>query len=206
MPRRGQGRIKPIARTKSPPRESANSANSASAFLSCRQRWRSQSRLANMARMRHRGPAALLLGLAVAACGDHSLPPPPPGFAYAYAAPSCAPWDGPAVSLVLRSNALAGADTLIEGGDDPQLRVSIYPREAGGLTRRSYRWPHQPEEAAGARCEAGQCQPIPSGGVTILTLRADSVVTGELKVRLQQGGTLQGGFRAPWRSRRYFCG
>jgi len=188
MPRRGQAEIKPPG-------------------AGCR--WLSLP--ATMCRMlpnlRH---AALLLGVSSISCGDSpdlaTLPPSPPGFAYAYAAPSCAPWDGPAVSLVLRSDPLAGSDSLIEQGDRPQLRISIYPREAGGLARRTYRWPRQPEEAAASRCESGQCDPVSAGWVTIRTIAPDSQLTGELELRFEGGGTARGGFRAAWRSRRYFCG
>jgi hypothetical protein len=154
--------------------------------------------------------AALLVSLIAAACGDHadpaSLPPVPAGFAYAYAAPSCAPWDGYAVSLVLRTTPLAGADTVIEAGDAPQLRVSIYPRDGAGLAKRTYRWPRQPEEATASRCESGQCEPAPSGWVTIRAVAPDSEVTGELELKLQPSRTVRGGFRALWRARRYFCG
>jgi hypothetical protein len=133
------------------------------------------------------------------------IPGSPTGFEYAYAAPDCAPWDGYAVSIVLRGAPLASTDTIIEAGAEPQLRVSLYPRGAAGLVPATYRWPEQPEAAAAARCENGSCEPIPSGRLEVRSIAPDSTLSGQLELRLQNGNTIHGGFRADWRSRRFFC-
>ena len=155
------------------------------------------------------GRALILVMTWNAGCSASSdlspLPSPPQGFAHAYAAPSCAPWDGYAVSIVLRGDPLDPADSLIEGGDQPQLRVAIYPRDATRLGPRTYRWPRQPEEASGARCEGGRCEPARTGWIRIRSIAADSGLRGEIELQLSGGATFRGGFTAVWRSRKNFC-
>ena len=81
-----------------------------------------------------------MLAATVSGCVTNAADPkdPPAGFEHAYAAPGCAPWDGYAVSLVLRHTALAPLDSIIEAGDDSQLHLEIYPRDAPGTRPSSY--------------------------------------------------------------------
>lgn len=153
----------------------------------------------------------LTLLLVALACAQTSEPDEPPvGFEHAYAAASCAPWDGYAVSLVLRREALAPGDSAIEEGTAPQLRLALYPREGGGVAPSgvrpgTYRWPREPEVAIGARCQDGQCATMPSGQITVREARSDGRLLGTVDLRLADGSVLRGAFDAEWRPRRWFC-
>jgi hypothetical protein len=125
---------------------------------------------------------------------------PPGDFAYAYASPDCAPWDGPAVSIVLTTAPSAAPDEA-----RPQLRLAIYPREVE-IAGRSYAWPAQPELATGSRCTAGACQSAPAGEIRLGPARPDSALEGTVTLRFGPGDVVTGGFRAVWRDRRMLCG
>jgi hypothetical protein len=169
-----------------------------------------------MARLLSRtGTFALVLLAGPAACagGQESAIPsePPPGFRYAYAAPSCAPWDGFAVSLVLRDDALTATDSMIEAGDRAHLQIGLYPRGSegiapSGLAPGTFRWPNQPEMAGGARCENGRCEAAPTGRVIIRDVQPDGRFSGEVDVILRNGEPVRGSFQADWRTRQMFCG
>lgn len=157
--------------------------------------------------------AASLLAVTALGCATHQPEPagPPAGFEHAYAAPSCAPWDGYAVSLVLRSTPLAPLDSLIEAGDDPQLRLGIYPRDTRGAGRsgirpRTVRWPADPEVAGGALCEGGRCSTIPRGSITVREAEDDGRLRGIVDLALGDGRSVRGTFDAAWRQRMQLCG
>ena len=148
--------------------------------------------------------------LAALGCSGQAGPSEPPtGFEHAYASPSCAPWDGFAVSLVLRGAPLAPGDSAIEAGDSPQLRLALYPRTSGtgpsGLRPGTDRWPDQPEVAVGSRCDAGRCTTMPSGRIIVQDVEAGGRFRGTLDLLLQDGSELRGSFDADWRPRRMFC-
>lgn len=134
-----------------------------------------------------------------------SVPPPPAGYPFASAAPDCAPWDGAAITILL--GAEPGSDTAgIPETARPLLRVSIYPRE-NGVTGRTYRWPADPQAAAGFRCQSGDsCQTASEGEITLLPAPGDTVFEGSLRMHFPDSSTLSGGFRATWHPRRMLCG
>ncbi len=131
---------------------------------------------------------------------------PPAGLTYAYAAPSCAPWDGYAVSLVLRVDSLADSVSAIEGGTGAALQLAIYPRAAGGLVPGTYEWPANPDVAGGARCESGSCTALPRGAITIRRIGGDQSLEGSIVIWPASGAPVHGGFRAAWRPRQALCG
>jgi len=143
--------------------------------------------------------ALILLG-----CGSGSdltpIPNPPDGFAYAYAMPSCAPWDGRAVEILLTAWPTADPENA-----RPLLRLVVYPRERD-LAGQSYRWPADPEMATGARCTADTCDFAESGEIRLGAVRVDSALDGTVTLRFQSNEVLFGGFRAEWRPRQVFCG
>jgi hypothetical protein len=152
----------------------------------------------------------LALCSVVAACSAQSEPSlPPAGFEYAYAGPSCAPWDGHAVSLVLRGAPLAPGDSAIEAGSTPQLRLALYPRSAGispsGLNPGIYRWPSETEVAIGSLCQGGSCSTAAAGRITLREVGTDGRLRGTAELELPGTGTLRGTFDAEWRSRQVFC-
>lgn len=150
-------------------------------------------------------PWFLAACLACSACADAATAPAT-ALAVAYAAPSCAPWDGYAVSLVLRTDSLADSIRAIENGSSPMLRIALYPRESGWTAPRTYAWPAEPEEASGSWCPAGACAGVPRGRVTIRHLGPDHGFDGDLTVWLADGSRLTREFRAAWRPREQLCG
>jgi hypothetical protein len=66
------------------------------------------------------------------------LPTPPEGFEFAVATPDCAPWDGPAVSILMTGSRADSVD-----GRGRQLRVAVYARSDSVIGRR-FRWPATP--------------------------------------------------------------
>ena len=152
----------------------------------------------------------LPLCLLLAACSAQAEPSgPPAGFEYAYAGPSCAPWDGYAVSLVLRGAPLAPGDSVIDAGQAAQLRLAVYPRAPGispsGLNPGSYRWPSETEVAIGSLCQAGSCSTATSGKITLTDVGTDGRLRGSVELALPAAGTLRGAFDAEWRPRQMFC-
>jgi len=152
----------------------------------------------------------LSLCLMVAACSAQSEPSgPPAGFEYAYAGPSCAPWDGHAVMVVLRGAPLAPGDSAIEAGQAPQLRLALYPRGPGvspsGLNPGTYRWPSETEVAIGSLCQAGSCSTATSGKVTLHDVGTDGRLRGSAELELPGAGPLRGTFEAEWRPRQQYC-
>ena len=155
-------------------------------------------------------PGCLTLCLAAAACSVQAEPSEPPvGFEYAYAGPSCAPWDGYAVMLVLRGAPLAPGDSAIEAGPAAQLRLALYPRDPGispsGVNPGTYRWPAPTEVAIGSRCEAGTCSTATSGSITLREVGTDGRLRGSAELILPDGVTVRGSFDAEWRPRQMFC-
>jgi hypothetical protein len=147
---------------------------------------------------------ANLLTLGLAACGSGSnlapFPDPPDHFAFAYASPSCAPWDGRAVEILLTTMPAADPEKA-----RPQLRLAIYPgtTELEGAT---YRWPAEQLMATGARCDGGACRTAPAGEIRLGHVHPDSTLDGTVTLRFAPDDVLSGGFRAVWRSRRMLCG
>jgi hypothetical protein len=146
----------------------------------------------------------MTLANAVVGCGSGSALAPvgnPPGdFAYAYASPDCAPWDGRAVQILLITKAAAEPEN-----ERPQLRVAIYPREIEAAGR-TYRWPAEPEMATGSRCTGDSCQSALAGEIRLHAPRPDSALEGTLTLQFGPNDAVSGGFRAVWRPRRILCG
>lgn len=156
---------------------------------------------------------SLFIMAAVLGCPPQQpeLAGPPAGFEHAYAAPSCAPWDGYAVSLVLRRTVLAPLDSLIERRDGPHLQLGIYPRDGRGTGRSgvrpgTYQWPADPEVAGGASCDGERCTPLPAGRITVHDAAADGRLRGTVDLTVSDGRSIRGTFNASWRQRTQLCG
>ena len=152
----------------------------------------------------------LSLGLMIAACSAQSEPSgPPAGFEFGYAGPSCAPWDGYAVSLVLRGAPLAPGDSAIDAGSAAQIRLALYPRNPGispsGLSPGTYRWPGETEVAIGSLCQRGSCTTATSGRITLRHVGTDGRLRGSAELALPGTGIVRGTFDAEWRPRQMFC-
>ena len=121
-------------------------------------------------------------------------------FAYAYASPDCAPWDGRAVEILLTTRPTAEPEN-----ERPLLRLAIYPRE-NEVAGQTYVWPAEPEMGSGGRCAGDSCQWAPAGQIRLHAARLDSVLEGTLTLRFGPNDEVAGGFRAVWRPRRVLCG
>jgi hypothetical protein len=147
---------------------------------------------------------ALAMAGHLAACGPSSDPAPvshpPANFAYAYASPDCAPWDGPAVRILLTTTPSDAPED-----ERPQLRLVIYPREIR-VAGRTYRWPAEPEMAIGARCTGEACESASAGEIRLAPARPDSALEGTVTLRFGPSEVISGGFHAVWRPQRLFCG
>jgi hypothetical protein len=137
---------------------------------------------------------AVLIVLAAPACDEAD------GVAVEYATArvmaDCAPWDGPALTVVLTDS--AAATTAV---DSAHMRVSVW-RGIAGLTGKRI---DLVKEGAASRCSAaGDCTPAMSGWV-----RFDDVdtvhVTGRFVVAFADS-TLRGSFDALWQKRTALCG
>jgi hypothetical protein len=157
----------------------------------------------------------VLLGTLILGCSgqaDGTFPSgAPPGFRNAYAAPNCAPWDGYAVSLVLRDDALSPTDSAIENTDQRHLQLHLYPRTDRGLSPSGlapgvFQWPHDPNEASGVLCENGACEDIPSGRIRIDAVSPNGDFSGSVNLHLENADSIRGGYRATWRHREMLCG
>jgi hypothetical protein len=135
----------------------------------------------------------------------------PSGFQNAYAAPSCAPWDSYAVSLVLRDDALAPTDSLIENGQQPHLQIGLYPRNTraenpSGLEPATFEWPAEPVVGSAVYCANGDCEDMPRGRVRVTSVFPNGDFAGDVEITMKDGTVVRGSYRASWRHRSMLCG
>ena len=157
------------------------------------------------------GPAparwlARLAALATIACASEPATnlssQPLPDFPFATARPDCAPWDGPAVGILLTTT----ADT-IPSDTTPYLYVGLYDTR-DRLLRRTISWPAEPVTGGASWCvgAGGDCMAADSGQVRLDSIEGDSILAGRLRLVFPGGAVLDGSFRARWRSRAAMCG
>ena len=148
---------------------------------------------------------ACLAALALIACGtepsDTPSAQPLPEFPFATASPDCAPWDGPAVAILLT----ATGDTLPPAAA-PYLHIGLYDTR-DRLLRRTIRWPADAQVGGASWCVDGDdCMAADSGIVRLEAIESDSVLPGRLRLVFPGGAVLDGSFRAIWRPRLAMCG
>ena len=147
--------------------------------------------------------SASLAALATLACREPATPPARPlkEFPFATASSDCAPWDGPAVSVLLTPTAQSG-----ESVAAPFLRVTLYDSRER-VARRTIRWPGDAEVGGASWCRADDdCVAADSGAVRLEVLEGDSVLPGRLRLVFAGHAPLEGSFRAAWRPRVTRCG
>ena len=140
-----------------------------------------------------------------AACGPSDPPAEPagdvPGFSVVQAWQDCAPWDGPAVSIVFSGLGSTG-DVIVP----PYLTVSLWkaPEELEGQT---WRWAAAQDIGAASLCRSDQdCELATNGVVTVDRTAVDSLLTGSLRLEFGDRPAVEGTFRATWRQRMFLCG
>jgi hypothetical protein len=142
-----------------------------------------------------------LLAMILPFVGCHSDLKTSPNYPYAFAARTCAPWDGAAVTIYLTPS--LGDSAALNGA---HLSISIWtsPTELPG---RSFNWPSEKQIGAGLRCtEQGDCQPAAAGRVAFRRFVSDSILEGSFDLLFSDSTREQGGFRAAWRPWRELCG
>lgn len=146
------------------------------------------------------GLALLLLPLG--ACGPPASADPPAGYPYASAHADCAPWDGPAVTILLTTQA---PDSIAVTG--PYVSISVW-RSATTLAGRTFAWPSDSQVGAATRCSSdAACEAARSGRVTFAPASPDTILGGTVVLRFAGADSiLRGAFRALWRRTRVMCG
>jgi hypothetical protein len=147
--------------------------------------------------------SATLLTLACAREDGVPLPAPPSGFPFAYSAPSCAPWDGAATAVYL----LPGVpDT--SGAVDPQpvITVSVW-RPVDSVPGATVNLTASGNMGAATSCsKPADCERATAATIRFRRLRPGGALEGSLDLTFPTRGHLTGGFHAPWRAIRVFCG
>jgi hypothetical protein len=139
----------------------------------------------------------------VGACDDDSGPVPasPEAYPFAYASTACGPTDGPATRLYLSAEA---SDSLPV--TSPRIEIVIY-RRAADLQGEEISWSGYSDEGWAGRCPGDvACEEATSAALDFRRNAADTVLTGDVRVRFPDGTTVSGGFEATWRRRNYICG
>jgi hypothetical protein len=142
------------------------------------------------------------LAIGVGGCG----PAPGPGapdsgpLAHAVARQTCAPWDGPAVSIVLAGDSLAA-----EIPSPPYVEFRIY-RSIDLLSGRTVRFTRTSSDSGSVvSCGAdGSCEST-DGEIDFGAVREPADLTGRYRV-LVAGRWVTGALRARWLTRRELCG
>lgn len=153
-----------------------------------------------------RGSALALLMAGSLACGDDGMPvhQPPAGFSFAYATPSCAPWDGPAVTLYLTPQAVDSGSPLPPPG--ASLGVSIWKSRAE-LPGARFSWPSSGQVGAAQVCtREAECEAASGATVAFGQDGSQDTLQGMMDLAFPQRGRITGDFRARWIQRSMFCG
>jgi hypothetical protein len=126
-----------------------------------------------------------------------------PGYPFAYAQAECAPWDGPAVAVMLTPAALDSAAAAPAGRF---LSVTVW-KGRSELSGQSFYWPAQPEPGHLARCDGGgSCESPKRGTVWFTGIGAGDTLRGALDIEFAGGVRIRGRFDARWLDRRVLCG
>jgi hypothetical protein len=149
-------------------------------------------------------PVATLAMLACTNGGMAPVPSAPVGDPFSYAAAACAPWDGPATTLLLLPEPWDSSGPAQPAG--PFISVSIWkPVEAlPGTT-----WDLSAEQNLGAATQcpkADACEPATAATVRFRSSGGNRLLEGELDLAFPTRGRVVGGCRAPWRMEPALCG
>ena len=145
--------------------------------------------------------AALLVAACARSAGPVLPSEPLPGFPTAQAGPDCAPWDGPAVTLIFTA-----AGTPTDSIRAPYLRVSLW-KDLGQLAGHTWEWPRDEQAGAASLCRTQEaCEAATTGVVRLERVGADSLITGRLRLGFADQPPLAGRFAAVWRPRAAICG
>jgi hypothetical protein len=143
---------------------------------------------------------SLLLSVTLAACGG-PLTGLRGDLRYASATNSCAPTDGPAVSITLSSTPVGSGRV-----DRPYLTLSIWTG-LGDLPGKTFSFAAASPDGFGAYFgeDTTKTETV-TGTVHIDRIARDSSITATLNIRLADGSRIVRTFIAPWQATRMLCG
>ncbi len=113
---------------------------------------------------------------------------------------SCAPTDGPAVSITWTAAPATGRDVV-----GPYLQVLLWTG-VGELAGRSFRLATDSQDGFARFVRAGGGEGAVRGSVRITQVGADSSVSGAVDLALDDGSRFARSFVAPWISTQMLCG
>lgn len=143
---------------------------------------------------------ALFLGTLLA-CDTDGVLAPPLGLSHAVASATCGPTDGPGVAVLLAPSALESASPT-----QPNVRLNVW-RPATDLVGT---WSLAPSSVQGSAARIGSAGSVidgaAHGSITVLSVREDGTVVGNVDLVLRSGEQVRGGFRARWIPTTPMCG
>jgi len=148
--------------------------------------------------------AAAVLGLALASLACTSTAPTDTGFPLAYFHGDCAPWDGPALTIVLTRSEMTEAFD----ASYPFARISLYsppPRLEGSTVR----WSGSAQsDGYATACESEDaCTNAESVRITFDRVQEDPQrLAGDLRLDLEDGRRIEGRFEARRIAFQALCG
>jgi hypothetical protein len=141
---------------------------------------------------------------ALLACrgSDGELAELPEPFLHATAMQDCAPWDGPAVSILLTAEPLDSGLT----PKAPYLRLAVW-KDLGALQDAVFIWPSEEQVGSASYCaEENSCEAALTGLIQFRKLGADSSLAGEFELTFANEEPFSGGFLARWLPHTMLCG
>jgi hypothetical protein len=128
----------------------------------------------------------------------------PEGYPYAYAARSCAPWDGPAVTIFLVPSPVDSSSTLPP--DAPHIELAIW-RSPASLTGTTLTWPTTEQIGVLTACrDQTTCEQATAATVRFRSLPSGGSLEGHISAKFPTATGVSGGFRAVWHPERALCG
>lgn len=126
-------------------------------------------------------------------CSQKGALPPPEDFPYAIALRSCAPHDGPAVTIYLSSEEVESPQP-----SPPYLQIAIW-QPVGTLANRTWSLAVSSTEGSASFHATSSGHETASGGnVRVTTVSADTTLEGTVDVTFPTAGRIRGGFTAPY--------
>lgn len=127
--------------------------------------------------------------------------PAGPSFSYGTMQSSCAPWDGPAIAIMLTTEPAQCKRTT-----EPYLSIAIWrglPIHAG----QTVKFGSGSDAGSAARCaKAGDCKLAQSATIVFDDYQERSGAAGHYELQFKDGENLKGTFAVKWCEERVFCG
>jgi hypothetical protein len=136
--------------------------------------------------------------------GMAPVPNAPAGYPFSYAAAACAPWDGPATTLLLLPEPWDSSTRTPPAG--PSISVYIW-KPVQALPGTTLHLSVEQNLGAARLClQSDDCEPASAATVRFRSWSRDRLLEGELDLAFPSRGRVVGGFRATWRPESALCG